>query len=283
MKKILLGVFLFLMIISNSFADNHWEIKQKIDVVYPGEQCFWKIYHHSDKIFIWSPDLSQNNEETLTMTVQKALLNTEVWEKIELRNYPWDLAIFDYSLIFLDENKNIIATDAYWVKHYWDLKDVEVDFVKYSAKIQQQKDSQMIMIISPALFIFFILSIIIVQNRIRVFSVWLYWIYLTTIIFLPYWIQVENYDFILAIHVFILLVTYIINKKYFHINVKNKKYSWLILFFIIYCIAMLLIDKNYYDQETFVVVYPYFTVIIGWIINSAFFLCLYLKYLKKEQ
>lgn len=283
MKKILLGVFLFLTIIANTFAHNDWEIKQKIDIVYPGEECFWKIFHHSEKIFIWSPDVNQKDELSLTMTVQKALHNTNVWEKITLDIFPEDVKIFDYSLIFLDENKNIIATDAYWVKHYWDLKDVESDFIKYSAKIQKEKDSQMIMIVSPALFIFFILSIVIVQNRIRVYSIWLYGIYLTSLIFLPYWIKVENYDFIVAIHIVVFLITYLINKKYFHIQMNKKIYFLLILFYIFYTIGILLLDKNYYDQDTLVVVYPYVSVIIWWIVNTTYFMYLYLHFIKKEQ
>ncbi len=293
MKKILLGVFLFLISFSwvsttaniiidkdlnedkNSFTTTN------TNTVYPWEKCFWKIFNNSNKIFIGS--LESSTAENLTFVVQRGLYNTQIWEFITLENNKDSINYWKYTLFFLDKDNNILSSDKYGTTQYNDLKKLEIDHKIYQRKIQQEKNSKIIIIVTPVLFYLIILWLIFSQNRVKIYFIGLFFIYWITIICLPYWLKILNFDFIILIHLAMSLVLYLFNQKYFQSNLKVNTIKILLYLYVLFIFLVILSDLNHLDyNSTYIVVYPYINVIIWWILNVVLFSYILNNAQKKE-
>ena len=291
MKKILLGVFLFLFsfswvsttanIIIDKYDNEDKSISTNTNTVYPWEKCFWKIFNKSNKIFIGS--LESSTSENLTFVVQRGLYNTQIWEFITLENNKDSTNYWKYTLFFLDKDNNILSSDKYGTTQYNDLKKLEIDHKIYQRKIQQEKNSKIIIIVTPLLFYLIILWLIFSQNRVKIYFIGLFFIYWITIVCLPYWLKILNFDFIILIHLAMSLVLYLFNQKYFQSNLKVNTIKILLYLYVLFIFLVLLSDLNHLDyNSTYIVVYPYINVIIWWILNVVLFSYILNNTQKKE-
>ena len=291
MKKILLGVFLFLFsfswvsttanIIIDKYDNEDKSISTNTNTVYPWEKCFWKIFNNSNKIFIGS--LESSTSENLTFVVQRGLYNTQIWEFITLENNKDSTNYWKYTLFFLDKDNNILSSDKYGTTQYNDLKKLEIDHKIYQRKIQQEKNSKIIIIVTPLLFYLIILWLIFSQNRVKIYFIGLFFIYWITIVCLPYWLKILNFDFIILIHLAMSLVLYLFNQKYFQSNLKVNTIKILLYLYVLFIFLVLLSDLNHLDyNSTYIVVYPYINVIIWWILNVVLFSYILNNTQKKE-
>lgn len=291
MKKILLGVFLFLIsfswvsttanVIIDKDLNEEKSISTNTNTVYPWEKCFWKIFNNSNKIFIGS--LESSTSENLTFVVQRGLYNTQIWEFITLENNKDSTNYWKYTLFFLDKDNNILSSDKYGTTQYNDLKKLEIDHKIYQRKIQQEKNSKIIIIVTPLLFYLIILWLIFSQNRVKIYFIGLFFIYWITIVCLPYWLKILNFDFIILIHLAMSLVLYLFNQKYFQSNLKVNTIKILLYLYVLFIFLVLLSDLNHLDyNSTYIVVYPYINVIIWWILNVVLFSYILNNTQKKE-
>ena len=291
MKKILLGVFLFLIsfswvsttanVIIDKDLNEEKSISTNTNTVYPWEKCFWKIFNKSNKIFIGS--LETSTEENLTFVVQRGLYNTQIWEFITLENNKESSKYWKYTLFFLDKDNNILSSDVYGIKQYDNLKELENDYQIYHHKIQKEKNSKIIIIVTPILFYVIILWLMFSQNRTKIYFIGLFVLYLITIISLPYWLKIINFDFMILIHLVITGIFYLFNQKYFQSNLVTPYIKILTYMYVLFIFLVLLSNLNYINyNNTYVVVYPYINVIIWWILNIILFLYILKNAQKKE-
>lgn len=291
MKKILLGVFLFLISFSwvstaaigiiDKDLNEEKSTSTNTNTVYPWEKCFWKIFNNSNKIFIGS--LESSTSENLTFVVQRGLYNTQIWEFITLENNKDSTNYWKYTLFFLDKDNNILSSDKYGTTQYNDLKKLEIDYKIYQRKIQQEKNSKIIIIVTPLLFYLIILWLIFSQNRVKIYFIGLFFIYWITIVCLPYWLKILNFDFIILIHLAMSLVLYLFNQKYFQSNLKVNTIKILLYLYVLFIFLVILSDLNHLDyNSTYIVVYPYINVIIWWILNVVLFSYILNNAQKKE-
>lgn len=279
MGKILFGVFLFIFSFLSVFSTNT-EVENYM-YLYPGEECFWEIYSQSDKIFIWTVQLQWDGYTKLM--VEKPIYNTQVWDFINLETLPQEIDTKNYLLLFLDKNKNILNTQSYWTREFETLKQVEQEYRKYSLKIHKEKNNKILRILFPVLFIIFIIIWAITQHKKSFYLVWLSVAMWILIFYIPYWVKVENYSFIILLQfIFTSYILFFI-QKFYRDKIPLNIY-WIILSVYICLISFeIMFDFNTVSQDTIFIMYPYLNVIGGFALNLFLLVWYYQKHKKTQD
>lgn len=284
MKKIIVGIFLFIMWFFHIYNQTFAHQEKDHIILYPGQSYFQDIYNKSEKIIIWKN--VNHSWSTSEVIILRGIKNAEIWDILYLENLPLDIKEKkdQYTLFYLDKNLWLIENAQYKYKNIKDVKEIEKVNQEMIYEVKNYHHSIITKIIFPIVLIFSILSLAAFHNKKEYYLEGIILSLAISIVYFPYWFQFHHYNWLILGSVILTLIIMVkwrlIEKvKYKMIHIYSILLYYSIYIWIIY-IALIKGACTSINIDFFVH-YPYIIVLFA--IAGNMILYLYYQIHAKEK